>query len=276
MAIQTRNAIHDTTTGVGRAKIASDAHAVSKVKVRFEALGKSLVSDWKAMSKVVDGGRKTVRDFCDDLRDEIRDPLTQYEAGVKKAKEEAARLKEINDAHPAAILDAQEFDRLAQEAKVEKERVAKEAREERDRLQKKHDDEVATKAVEEERERVVVEVHKPHSSSGHNLNYDVLVAKEDGKPDVITQEHQPGGEIPRAVSMADMTEAERRELAETPAPELVIGTDAIIQELDGIPVAHSEARRDIISGGLSADVADQVIFLVSEGRIRNIKFTETV
>lgn len=245
MAIQARNAIHTTTTGVGRAQIASDAHAVSKVKVRIEEMGKSLVTDWKAMAKVVDNGRKLVRDFCDDLRDEIRDPLTQYEAGIKAAQEEVARLKEINDAHPSAILDNMEFDRLADEAKT-----ALEAK------KREHDDKVAADAVETERKRVAEEVAKPHkhdieadlhsqeasalhqthSSSGHNLDYDTFAKKEMG----------------------------------------VSNSDAIIEELDGIPIAHSEARKDLIVGGLSAEMADQVIFLVSEGRVRNIKFTETV
>jgi hypothetical protein len=71
--------IPDISTRKGREEVASLAHKVAKTKVYLDDLGKDLVSDWKAKSKTVDDSRKKIRDYLDNLKDEVRAPLTAWE-----------------------------------------------------------------------------------------------------------------------------------------------------------------------------------------------------
>ena len=72
--------VPDTSTDKGRKAIASTARKVAKLKTKLDAMGKDLVSDWKAKAKAVDSSRKSMRDQLDALRDEARAPLTEWEA----------------------------------------------------------------------------------------------------------------------------------------------------------------------------------------------------
>ena len=74
----------DMSTDGGRKEIASRAYQVSKAKTTLDNLGKQLVSEWKAKAKTVDNQRKTIRDTLDDLRDGIRQPLTDWENAEKE------------------------------------------------------------------------------------------------------------------------------------------------------------------------------------------------
>lgn len=71
--------VPDVTTAKGRARIASLAHKVSKAKVLVDDFGKELVAEEKKRLALIDADRKTWRDGCDALRDEIRKPLTEWE-----------------------------------------------------------------------------------------------------------------------------------------------------------------------------------------------------
>src|SRR5574343_452279 len=82
----------DVTTAKGRARIASLAHKVSKAKVLVDDHGKELVAEEKKRLALIDADRKKWRDGCDALRDEIRQPLTDWENA------EAARVQKHNDA----------------------------------------------------------------------------------------------------------------------------------------------------------------------------------
>jgi len=70
----------DLSTGTSRKEIASMARKVSSSKALIDGLGKSLVAEWKKKAKSVDVVRKEARDFLDQLRDEVREPLSKWEA----------------------------------------------------------------------------------------------------------------------------------------------------------------------------------------------------
>ena len=92
---------HDLATAGGRKKTASLAAKVSKVKTAVDAIGKEMVSEWKSKSKIVDANRKKFRDACDDLRDEARKPLNEWEA--KQAEIEAEKEAAIEAEKSAAL-----------------------------------------------------------------------------------------------------------------------------------------------------------------------------
>lgn len=84
-------------TAKGRKDVASLAHKVSRSKVVLDNLGKDLVSEWKANAKKVDESRKKSRDYLDNLRDKVRQPLTEWE-NAEKEKAEAERLEKERQA----------------------------------------------------------------------------------------------------------------------------------------------------------------------------------
>lgn len=69
----------DISTNEGRKAIASMALKVAKSKTYLDDLGKDLVSEWKEKSKLVDNSRKKIRDYLDELKEEVRKPLTDWE-----------------------------------------------------------------------------------------------------------------------------------------------------------------------------------------------------
>jgi hypothetical protein len=147
----------DPTTDKGRKEIASMAYKVARSKTVLDDLGKDLVTDWKSKAKLVDEARKKSRDYLDALKDEVREPLTQWEiaeearikaealsaeidkawdeahmenALIDKAKDLAAReaelLRKEEEAKAKAEAEAAQIARVAQEAADEKARADRE------------------------------------------------------------------------------------------------------------------------------------------------------
>lgn len=108
----------DTSTDKGRKEIASQAYKVSQSKTVIDKAGKELTEEWLRKKREVDSGRKTARDFCDNLRDEIRQPLTEWEA-QQQAEAEAAALK--------AKVEADEIEAYAQNDLIDREAKVREA-----------------------------------------------------------------------------------------------------------------------------------------------------
>lgn len=69
----------DISTEAGRKAIASLARKVASSKTRLDDFGKELVAGIKAQASTIDAERKRMRDALDQLRDETRKPLTDWE-----------------------------------------------------------------------------------------------------------------------------------------------------------------------------------------------------
>lgn len=86
-------------TASGRKAIASIAHRVSKSKTYLDAVGKALVDEYKEIPKKIDATRKHIRDTLDQWRDEVRQPLTDWEkaeeARVNRIKTDLAELQNL-------------------------------------------------------------------------------------------------------------------------------------------------------------------------------------
>jgi len=74
----------DLSTAASRARIASIAHNVARSKTLIDDAGKKLVSDRKAFIKKVDATRKHARDILDNMKAEVRKPLTDWEEAEEK------------------------------------------------------------------------------------------------------------------------------------------------------------------------------------------------
>lgn len=84
---EARSFVPDLSTKKGRDQIASMAFKVAKSKTYLDGLGKDVVAEWKAKSKLVDNSRRQMKEELDLLRDEVRKPLTDFENAEKERVE---------------------------------------------------------------------------------------------------------------------------------------------------------------------------------------------
>jgi hypothetical protein len=263
----------DTSTPDGRKEIASQAYKVSQSKTVIDAAGKELTAEWLRKKKEVDAGRKLARDFCDNLRDEIRQPLTEYENEEKRLAEIAAQKAEDEAAELEAYAENELFNREAKMAAWETEqqaiadeRAQKEADEqaEKQRLelleQVRKDAEEraqreAAEALEQERQKVAEAEQRGHEQA-EQAERDRIQAEAD-KQAAIEREQQ------RAKDEADRLERERLRRIEDNEREAQARA------------ADTENRRNInraivtalVDGGVTQKAAKQVVVLVASGKV---------
>ena len=104
---EARSLVPDVTTKKGRDAIASMAHKVARPKTYIDNAGKDLVAELKALPKQIDESRRVVRERLDALKDEVRRPLTEWEAEQERIKAEEA----MNALHAEALAMNEDFDR---------------------------------------------------------------------------------------------------------------------------------------------------------------------
>lgn len=98
--------VPDLSTAKGRKEIASIAFSVAKTKTYLDGFGKELTDKYKEIPRRIDANRKLIRDTLDALKDEVRAPLTQYEA-AEEARVAAlqSRLARLNELGSSASID---------------------------------------------------------------------------------------------------------------------------------------------------------------------------
>lgn len=143
---EARSLVPDVTTKKGRDAIASMAHKVARSKTYIDNAGKDLVAELKALPKQIDESRRVVRERLDALKDEVRRPLTEWEAEQERIKAEEA----MNALHAEALAMNEEFDRLLT-ARIESDHEMALL------MNDAFDREQADKAAEAERQRIAHE-----------------------------------------------------------------------------------------------------------------------
>ncbi|MCV5570144.1 hypothetical protein OFO78_02905 [Escherichia coli] len=143
---EARSLVPDVTTKKGRDAIASMAHKVARSKTYIDNAGKDLVAELKALPKQIDESRRVVRERLDALKDEVRRPLTEWEAEQERIKAAEA----MNALHVEALAMNEEFDRqLAARIESDHEMALL--------MNDAFDREQADKAAEAERQRIAHE-----------------------------------------------------------------------------------------------------------------------
>ena len=91
--------VPDMSTEKGRKAIASMAYQVSRTKTFLDEKGLSLTAGWAAQKKLVDLERNKIKSTLDNLRDEVRAPLDEWEdANEKRINERKERIVLIEEA----------------------------------------------------------------------------------------------------------------------------------------------------------------------------------
>ncbi|WP_374746730.1 hypothetical protein AAHX80_06510 [Klebsiella variicola subsp. variicola] len=98
------NEVPDLSTAKGRARIASLAAQVSRSKTAVEKPGRDYLKRLKEQPKVVEAELRRFVTECDQLRDEVRRPLTEWE-DAEKARTEALQKRLVDLRALADVID---------------------------------------------------------------------------------------------------------------------------------------------------------------------------
>lgn len=173
---EARSLVPDVTTKKGRDAIVSMARKVARSKTYIDNAGKDLVADLKALPKQIDESRRVVRERLDALKDEVRRPLTEWEAeqariaAEKAAEEERLRIEAEQKAALEALRKQVEVDHemaLLMDKDIDRERADKAAEAERQRI-----------AREEEIKRLAEEKAKREAAEQAQREIDAAAARE--------------------------------------------------------------------------------------------------
>lgn len=264
-------------TVAGRKEIASIAYKVSQSKTAIDAAGKALVADLKKQTGDIDSARKKARDTLDALRDEVRQPLTDWEAEQEriererieaeeraKAEVEAARLAEIarreeqirarEDAVRAA--EAAEQKRIADEA-AERERAEREARLQAEAAEKAKRE--AAEAVERaEREaREATERAAREAAESEQRAKDAAERAEREKAEAVAAAEQ------RAKEEAERVERERQQQADAQRRE----DERRAADVEHRRTINRAAVAALVTLGLDDKAAATVITAIAQGKV---------
>lgn len=290
-----RSIAPDLTTDKGRKAVASNAAQVSRSKTALDALGKGLVSGWKEKAKAVDVERKLMRDRLDDLRDEVRQPLNDWEHEQKAIAIAKLAAAELLEAHSEALEDnvyfdrerdirlrEEEFDRkeaarLAQikaenDARHEAERVERErlAQIEADKQaaidQAAHDARVAEEAAQAVQD-AADELVRDAEERANKLRLEA----EKEKRAALVAEEKAKFEIERAERKAQQAIKDAEEKAEY---EAKVAADAQARREANtrhVGLKRKQAKEDLIAVvGLSEAQAKKVVVAIYNGNIANL------
>ncbi|HEN3621451.1 TPA: hypothetical protein U5E34_002265 [Yersinia enterocolitica] len=170
---QAVNEVPDVSTAKGRARIASLAAGASRSKTAIEKPGREYLRHLKEQPKIIEAELRRFVIECDEIRDETRRPLTEWEAEQDRLKQEAEAKKkaeqlaaEIEVAHEMALLMNDAFDR---DAKAKADEV--------ERLRKAHEEFIAQQAAEKAK-REVEEKAKRDIEAAEQRERDAKLAQE--------------------------------------------------------------------------------------------------
>lgn len=282
---EARSLVPDVTTKKGRDAIASMAHKVARSKTYIDNAGKDLVAELKALPKQIDESRRVVRERLDALKDEVRRPLTEWEAEQERIKAEEAMIA----LHVEALAMNEEFDRqlaariesdhemaLLMNDAFDREQADKAAEAERQRIA--HEEEIKRQA-EEKAKREAAEQAQREINAAAAREREAILAKERAEREQreaaerAEREKQAAVEAERrkAQEEADRIrrEAEQRELArlaeEKRKAEEQASREADVKYRKAVGVEVVKAL--MANTSLTRDQAIEVLTAVKDGRI---------
>lgn len=236
---EARSLVPDVSTRKGRDAIASMAHKVARSKTYIDNAGKDLVAELKALPKQIDESRRIVRERLEALKDEVRRPLTEWEAEQERIKAEEA----MNAMHAEALEMNIRFDQeLAAKFEADHEMALLMNKDfDRDREEQRR---VAEQAQRERDERLKQE------------------AAEQARRDAEAK-HKAEIEAERLKAR----QAEEKRLAE----EKRIADEAAARAAN---IAHqkrinNEAKEDFVKGGIPEEFARKAVELLARRQVRN-------
>ncbi|CAM6544067.1 Cell envelope biogenesis protein TolA [Enterobacter intestinihominis] len=283
---EARSLVPDVSTRKGRDAIASMAHKVARSKTYIDNAGKDLVAELKALPKQIDESRRIVRERLDALKDEVRRPLTEWEAEQERIKAEEAmnamhaEALEMNIRfdqelaakfeadHEMALLMNKDFDRDREEQR----RLAEQAQRERDERLKQEAAEQARRDAEAK--------HKAEIEAAARREAEEKARAELEERQRIEAEQRAAREKQEAEERArrekeEAVAAERRRQEEAEAARLA--EEQRKAEEEARRAADKEHRRtvnrrvyaDLIAHGIPEEFAQKAVLAIAGGKVQD-------
>lgn len=260
----------DLSTVKGRKRIASLSAKVSSSKAAVEKVGREYLKKIKAKPREIEKELKKFVDEMNDLRDETRKPLTEWEedqARIKaeeEAKAEAERLAaQVEADHEIAILLNEKFDREKEEAE-ERARIEREEQIKRETAAKAE----AEKAAAEEAARQAKEAELAAKQAAIEAEERRKREAEEAEMRRIEQEKQAKIAAEQAAEQARLNEIARQESEAKRQAEELAAREANKKHIGAIRKA---AKEGLILAGLTEEQAKAVVLAIHARKIPNVK-----
>lgn len=250
--------VPDLSTAKGRARIASLAAQVSRSKTAVEKPGRDYLRHLKEAVKPAEAELRRFVSACDEMRDEVRRPLTEWEAEQERIKAEEA----MNALHAEALEMNIKFDQ-ERAAKFEADhemallmndafdREAKAKKEEAERQRIAHEEELKRKAEEQAR-REAEEKAAAELAAAQKREADAIAAK--AQAELLAKQAQERAEQ-EAKDAAAKAEAEKKAAIEAEQRKAQEEADRIKREAEAKEAARlAEEKR--IADEAAARAAD--------------------
>lgn len=297
--------VPDLSTAKGRARIASLAAQVSRSKTAVEKPGRDYLKRLKEQPKVVEAELRRFVTECDQLRDAVRRPLTEWE-DAEKARTEALQQRLLDLRALAEVIDATgnylpsaDIQRRIQEAKSVvlddswQERTAEAGVAKDSTIQQLE----ASLAVAQKREHEAAELERLRKEAEEKarLEREEAIRREAAEKATRDAEEKAKAEIDaaarREASEKARAEEEERKRIETEKratreKEEAVAAERRRQEEEQKRIADEEARRvadkehrrtinrqaiaDLIESGLSQEMAEKALIAIASGKVSAI------
>lgn len=250
--------VPDLSTAKGRARIASLAAQVSRSKTAVEKPGRDYLRHLKEAVKPAEAELRRFVSACDEMRDEVRRPLTEWEAEQERIKAEEA----MNVLHSEALEMNIKFDQeLAAKFEADHEmallmndacdREAKAKAEESERQRIAHEEELKRQAEEKAR-REAEEKAAAELAAAQKREADAIAAK--AQAELLAKQAQERAEQ-EAKDAAAKAEAEKKAAIEAEQRKAQEEADRIKREAEAKEAARlAEEKR--IADEAAARAAD--------------------
>lgn len=300
------NEVPDLSTAKGRARIASLAAQVSRSKTAVEKPGRDYLKRLKEQPKVVEAELRRFVTECDQLRDEVRRPLTEWE-DAEKARTEALQQRLFDLRALAEVIDtagnylpSADIQARIQEAKSVvldeswQERTAEAGVAKDSTIQQLE----ASLAAAQKREHEAAELERLRKEAEEKarLEREEAIRREAAEKATRDAEAKAKAEID-AAARREASEKERAEEAErlrietekraTREKEEAVAAERRRQEEEQKRIADEEARRaadkehrrtinrqaiaDLIESGLPQEMAEKALIAIASGKVSAVQ-----
>lgn len=278
------NEVPDLSTAKGRARVASLSALVSRSKTAIEKPGRDYLRHLKEAVKPAEAELRRFVTACDELRDEVRRPLTEWEA----EQERIAAENQMNAWHEEALEMNADFDRqfaariesdheIALMMNEKHDRDREEARAEAERKRIAHEEELKRQAAEQARRDAEAAAQRDREEAARR-EAELKAAAERAERERIETQQRAEREKKEAAERAERDKqeaiaAERRRQEEAEADRQAAAKR--IADEEAKRSADKEHRRtinrkviaDLVAQGIEESVAKDVVCAVATNKI---------
>ena len=239
----------DVSTKKGIDEVKSNAASIARAKTAIDNLGKDEVAKLKDLPKKIDAKRKLFRDTMDDLKEQVRKPVTEIEEAEKAAAlAEEMKLQEA-EAQRIAELEAREA-----EVKAKLEKLAQAEREEQIRKESaelaKQAHAHALKAAEDKAKADAEQALKDKEAAIQKVKDDAAKAEADR----VAHEEAAKSMAAYKASVAAKEEAER------------------VADVEHQKEVHAEASMSF-QHCFTVEQSDKIIAMIASKQIKHVTIT---